>query len=572
MSFSSIPSWLKGAGESILRGRHESRPGRRPKRTCRPGLEVLEGRDVPATTFTVTNLNDAGLGRLRQAIIDANNLAGPDAIVFQPGLTGAITLTTGQLTVTGPVTITGPGSGALTISGNNASRIFLIDDGTDAVQDVTITGLALTQGKVTGAFQVGGAIKVANENLSLNDMAIINNTAEGGGGGIAVGRTGRLTLENSTVSGNTVTSDGGGLFLDGLSVATIRNSTIVLNKTTGSGQGGGGIHVESDGFLTIDRSTIAGNETVLSGGGIDVFSGTLIVRNSTISGNSAGTGGGILFGGGSLTVENSTISGNSSKFDGGGIWMRGTTAAIRNSTIAFNTADSDNNGNGTQRGGIFVFEIVPPPSALTLQSTLVAENFRGTGGTLEDVVGTVVGTSANNLIGVDTGLTGITNGILGNLIGTAAAPINPLLAPLANNGGPTQTHALLAGSPAINAGFNFSGSAADQRGGAFSRSVGPTDIGAFEVQPPKPPITARHLVVSLEIVKKNHHRRFIIVVRFADTGEIKAQFNSPFNKPGFRKISVSLLDQNGDGVGDAVQVTALKAGPGKRLLTRILGF
>jgi hypothetical protein len=221
-------------------------------------------------------------------------------------------------------------------------------------------------------------------------------------------------------------------------------------------------------------------------------------------------------------------------------------------------------------GGIFVSDIVPA-SALTLQSTLVARNFRGTGGTLEDVVGAVVGTSSNNLIGVDTGLTGITNGILGNLVGTAAAPIDPLLAPLANNGGPTRTNALLAGSPAINAGFNFSGQVTDQRGGTFARSVGPTDIGAFEVQPPKP-TPARSLVVALETVKKGHQRRLIIVVRFADTGEIKVQFDSPFNPPGFRRISVSLLDQNGDGVGDAVQVTALKAGPGKRLVTRTLAF
>jgi hypothetical protein len=202
----------------------------------------------------------------------------------------------------------------------------------------------------------------------------------------------------------------------------------------------------------------------------------------------------------------------------------------------------------------------------------VAENFRGSiAGTREDVVGTVLGTSANNLIGVNTGLAGIANGVLGNLIGNPIVPINPLLAPLANNGGPTQTHALLAGSPAINAGFNFSGQLTDQRGGAFSRSVGLTDIGAFEVQPPKP-AAARALVVTLEVVRKNHQRRLIIVVRFADTGEIKARFDSPFNKPGFRRISVSLLDQNGDGVQDAVQVTALKAGPGKRLLTRTLGF
>ena len=207
---------------------------------------------------------------------------------------------------------------------------------------------------------------------------------------------------------------------------------------------------------------------------------------------------------------------------------------------------------------------------MTLQSTIVAQNFRGTAGTLEDVVGTVVGSSANNLIGVDTGLTGIVNGNLGNLIGTAAVPIDPKLGPLQNNGGPTQTHALLPGSPALNAGFNFSGQATDQRGGTFSRTVGLTDIGAFEVQPPTPPV--RSLTVALVSFKKNHQRRLKIVVRFADTGEIKAQFNSPFNKPAYRKIAVSLLDQNSDGVADAVQVTALKAGPGNRMVKKVLSF
>jgi Right handed beta helix region len=289
---------------------------RRPKRTCPLSLEVLEDRIIP-TTFTVTNLNDLGPGSLRQAIADSNNLAGDDAIVFQPGLTGTITLN-GQLNVTRPVTITGPGSGALTISGNNASRIFLVDNGSTAVQNFAFSGLTLTQGLATGSFQ-GGAIQVTSENLALSDMVITGNTAVRGGG-IDVGPNGRLLLENSTVSNNSATtSEGGGLFLDGAAVAVIGNSTISGNQTTGAGIGGGGILVDSGGFLTVEGSTISGNQTVLSGGGINVFSGTLVVRNSTISGNSAGTGDGILFGGGSLTVENSTISGNSARFDGGGI-------------------------------------------------------------------------------------------------------------------------------------------------------------------------------------------------------------------------------------------------------------
>src|SRR5262249_28748648 len=131
MRLSSVLSWPRGGDKSTPRPRPEPGPSRRrmrPKRTCRPAVEVLEARTVPST-FTVTNLNDAGFGSLRNAIGGANNLAGADVIVFQPGLTGTLTLTSGPLQVTDSVTITGPGAGALTISGNNVSRIFLVDDG-----------------------------------------------------------------------------------------------------------------------------------------------------------------------------------------------------------------------------------------------------------------------------------------------------------------------------------------------------------------------------------------------------------------------------------------------------------
>jgi uncharacterized repeat protein (TIGR01451 family) len=184
-------------------------------------------------------------------------------------------------------------------------------------------------------------------------------------------------------------------------------------------------------------------------------------------------------GAGSMTVQNSTVSGNSALFFGGGIFLSGTTAAIHNSTIAFNTGDPAQAfvPNG---GGIFV-DGAGPATTLTLQSTIVARNKLRTGSSLDDIDGPVAGESANNLIGVNTGLRGITNGNLGNLIGTAAAPLDPKLAPLADNGGATQTHALLPGSPAINAGFNFAGSTTDQRG--LARVVdGNTDIGAVEFQ------------------------------------------------------------------------------------------
>jgi hypothetical protein len=119
-----------------------------------------------------------------------------------------------------------------------------------------------------------------------------------------------------------------------------------------------------------------------------------------------------------------------------------------------------------------------------LHNTLIAGNFRGaTGTTRDDVFGALNPGSDYNLIGDGTGMTGISNGVNGNLVGSAAAPLDPLLGPLQDNGGPTQTHALLPGSPAIDAGNNAYATEWDQRGEGFPRIVnGIIDIGAFEVQ------------------------------------------------------------------------------------------
>src|SRR5262249_6312596 len=192
---------------------------------------------------------------------------------------------------TSPVAITGPGSGALTISGNNASRIFLVDDGSTVVQNVAVSGMSLIKGNATDG--VGGAIAVASDNLALRDVVLIGNTAVNGGG-IYLASNGRLTLENSTVSNNVSTYlNGGGLYLDSHSTVVIRNSVISGNRTgDGTGFGGGG-GVLSGGFLTVEGSTISDNRSTLTGGGIFASGGALVVRNSTVSGSSGGEGGGM---------------------------------------------------------------------------------------------------------------------------------------------------------------------------------------------------------------------------------------------------------------------------------------
>ena len=224
------------------------------------------------------------------------------------------------------------------------------------------------------------------------------------------------------------------------------------------------------------------------GGGID-SDGTSTVINTTVSGNSTTVYGGGIFNSGTLTLENSTIADNETGFPGigpipygGGIYNEGTLTAV-NSTVAYNHA--------TGYGGAGVYDA--PGAATILYNTVVAANTDGVPDDIDGTAASVVG--QYDLVGVDN--TGsLSNGNNGNqLIGIA----NPGLGLLAYNGGPTQTIALFAGSPAIGAGSvalaNEYSLTTDQRGGGYPRIVnGTVDIGAFEVQ--AAPVTTTTTTVS----------------------------------------------------------------------------
>ncbi len=231
------------------------------------------------------------------------------------------------------------------------------------------------------------------------------------------------------------------------------------------------------GTVTVIDSTISGNSTGGSGGGIFSFSGAAVnISNSTISGNTAGGLGGGIEARGNLTISNSTISGNSANLansasGGGGIHaVRGRNLTISSSTISGNVA--------SYGGGIFA------EGTATVSSSIVAGNSDNDGAP-DLAVATL--TVTNSLIGDngDSGLEPTLDGALdanGNFIGTADAPIDPLLGPLADNGGPTKTMALLPGSPAIDRGANPDNLTNDQRGPPFARTAGSqTDMGAYEV-------------------------------------------------------------------------------------------
>jgi len=168
-------------------------------------------------------------------------------------------------------------------------------------------------------------------------------------------------------------------------------------------------------------------------------------------------------------VSNSTLSGNT----GGGIQSGG----ISPVTLTNVTLTANRSGIG---GGLAVFTA----RKLVLHNTLIAGNFHGaTGTTPNDVLGMLDPSGDNNLIGDGTNMSGLVNGVNGNQVGTHANPIDPMLGPLQDNGGPTLTHALLSGSPAIDAGNNAYATDFDQRGPGFPRIVnGIIDIGAFEFQ------------------------------------------------------------------------------------------
>ena len=422
-------------------------------RRARVVVEAVEAR-VLLSTWTVTNLNDSGPGSLRDAIQHANANAGDDTIDFLAGLTGTITLTSGQLEIgdtTGQTTIVGPGAGTLSVSGNNDTRVFFIDTGAVAnMSGLTITGGLprtiegngggiLNRGTLDLAdctfsankapFLIGGAV-ISYHIIHINRCTFTQNTA--GYGGAVDNETGTMTITDSEFSNNATSQIGG-----------------VINGTYGNG----GAIDDYNGSLTVTGCTFAGNVAPANGHGGAIENeggGTVHLANCIFFGNSASVGGAIDNQAGALYVSNSTISGNSAY--GGGIF-EGSSAVLM--------------------------------QVLRMANTIVAGNFMPGANAASDIFGTATG--SYNLVGDGSGQLSASDH---NLLGTPAAPLDPRLAPLGSFGGPTPTMPLLAGSPALDAGSNALAVDAsghplttDQRGLArvFNGTV---DLGAYESQPP----------------------------------------------------------------------------------------
>lgn len=350
----------------------------------------------------------------------------------------------------------------------------------------------------TAGVAAGGGIMSKVGAVTLTDSIVQGNVAvtrgRATGGGI-FGWLSDVALTNSVIDGNfagcdTATSscaqaDGGGIATDG---SNLDASLSVLSNNTASASGkvrGGGA-MPSGFFHHFNDSQISGNQALsataqASGGGAYTFGGSVGIRGSTISGNSAdgGIGGGIFVYYGDLTVRDSTVSGNSAGNAGAiynahvnGYYASNLPVTLFNSTITANTATMSSAPGGVT-GGLLDTQTYLNHSG-PFQSSIVAGNAAPNADPAKAdlIVVQEPVNGANNLVVAAQGAT----------LPTDTINADPLLGPLQDNGGPTLTHALLPGSPAIDAGNHFDQDLVyDQRGEGFPRSFGiAPDIGAFE--------------------------------------------------------------------------------------------
>ena len=393
------------------------------------------GDEGDASPGDLTAETTGGVTTLRAALeeLDALGLAG--TVTFDPALfsggPASIVLANGTLSAgSSGLEIQGPGEELLTMDGSGqAASVFSFGAGDLS----SLSGMTIIGGQ---SVPLGAGIVVSRE-MNMENVAIRDGTTLGSGGGIYVASGLPLTLRNCTVADCYALSFGGGLW--------------VANPAT---------------LVVAGGCTISGNESGQGGGGMAVADGAqLFMFNSTLSGNSADeTGGGARLSNGSgLTLNFCTLTNN--------------------------TGDANDNGGGAA-GGI----VADGTSVMRLSNSIVAGNLGNPVGSASppfaspDVAGTII-SDGRNLFGQES-----VSGSVGTdfFLANDFANIEDVLEPLADNGGPTQTHALTAESPAIDRGNNLQATeplsgtpiSTDQRGAGFERILGQrADIGAFEATP-----------------------------------------------------------------------------------------
>jgi len=390
------------------------------------------------------------------------------------------------------VTVTADGGGiysdggTVTISGSEVSG-NVADAGAGLLNDRAGAGTVTITDSTFSANAAqrfgGGAFNSADATMTITGSTFDDNTAwrpgpsQGGWAGGGIYSKGTLTIWDSRITRNetpnTTGPGGGGIFNDARGSVAVTGTLFSGNSTRASG---GAIRTVR-GAIQIENSTFSDNSANESRGGAIavVLDATLSIVDSTFTGNTAGLGGAIISRLNSMvSITDSTLTGNLAVFGGGGILTSElATVTIRNSTLSNNSSESG--------GGIFNNS----GSTVNVKNTIIAGNTAVAAHA--DVIGPF-NSQGRNLIGDVGSATGFADGVNGDQVGGAGNPvINPLLGPLADNGGPTQTHALLPGSPAIDAGDpQFTPPPdTDQRG--FPRildgdgdGVATVDIGAVE--------------------------------------------------------------------------------------------
>ncbi len=436
----------------------------------------------PVTSF-VTNLQDDGVGSFRWAI---ENTRSESTITFDKSLWGGtITLASDLVIINKSLRIQGPPVGTLTIS-NSTHQIDVHSDASISIYNLTFEGtesystsllsnegqLFLTNTTVSdntsGGISNSGTLTLTNSIVSHNNtgisnsgtLTLINSTVSHNYGG-GISNSGTLTLIKSIVSDNSVLTqygdgpinvgEGGGIFSDSYSTLTLINSIVSHNSASGQSSVGGGIYnVHST--LTLTNSIVSDNSASgqsSDGGGILNSDGKLFLTNSIVSHNSASgqssDGGGIFDSdSGTLTLTNSTISDNSAQGSGGGIFNIGSNASINFCTIYGNTATRDGGGVSIQDN---LVNSPPTPSYVVMRNNLVAGNHARTG---PDIAGMLTSDGYNLIRDISSTIfTQNKQHYTDMSVDTRTdLKIDPMLR---DNGGPTKTHALLPGSPAIDA-------------------------------------------------------------------------------------------------------------------------
>ena len=440
----------------------------------------------------------AGDCPLGAAITIANNNPGPDTITFKPGLTGIdLTAAPPSLTDSATTTITGPTSRiSLTRSGASFRFLTVAPGAGLAVSNLNFNG-----GSVGG---FGGAIN--NDGTTTVDNCTFTRNSAGSGGGAISNYSGDLTVTNCVFDGNSG-FQGGAILSTNVNQESFDARVTATNcRFTGnlSSREGGAIY--NEGTLDITLCTLQNNAADTEGGAI--FNGhQLSVTDSTLDGNvSQSSGGAILTRTSGATIVRSTLSNNRSTTDGGAIFADASLVMLSNSTLSGNRADGDLGGGALYVGTNAVISsctitsntssvgaVVSPGTDTETQNKITVDNSILSGNSGSDAV--FRNGSANpfdsrgyNIVGTGSGVSGFT------ATGDQPNVTDPKLGALANNGGPTKTHALQVGSPALDAGQTQL--TTDQRGTARPQGSA-DDIGAFEGLPltvavfltPKNPIT-----------------------------------------------------------------------------------